>query len=75
MTIEMAVNRQRARVLREAHCEHVRQKPRHDRRSEHVVETFETSAYKPGIDVMEEVVHVLHCQRKIVMTQFIGQYC
>jgi hypothetical protein len=69
VSIEIAVLCQRTGMLRQAGRQHVGNDTRHDRRSEHVIQTLQTFALQQLVYVVKEVVHVLHRHRKIFNPQ------
>ena len=51
--------------------EHVRQDAGHDGRSEHIVESLQSFLRKVRVDIVEEIVHVLHCHVEVLQAQFV----
>jgi hypothetical protein len=60
MPIEVSVLAENARVLCKACCQHIRQKSRHDGRPQHVVQSLQPLPHQTRVDIVEEVVYILH---------------
>ena len=73
MTIEVCVFRQHARVFGEACRQHIGKQARHDCGTKHVIEPLQPFTRKVRVDVVKEIIDVLHCHLKILPAQFIGR--
>lgn len=60
-------------VLRQTDGQHVREKPGHDRRPQHIVESLEALFHQVGIDIEEKVVNVLHRQLEVVQAKLVRE--
>lgn len=60
-------------MLGQAGGQHVRDHAGHVGGPEHVIETLKALAQEIGVDVVEEVIHILHRQFEVLESQRVGQ--
>ena len=72
VAIEVAIHRQRSRVLGQTGRQHVRQNARHDGRPQGVIEALEPLGHQARVHVVEEIVHVLYRKTEVFEPQFEG---
>ena len=60
MAVEVPIRRQASCMLRQTGREQVGDEPRHRRRPEHLVEPLKATFKQQAVEVVEQVVHVLH---------------
>ena len=72
VSVEVGVLGEDARMLGKAGGYHVREDAGHDGGTQHIVETLQAFFGQVRVDVVEEVVHVLHRGGEVHDAEFVG---
>src|SRR5437764_1386797 len=75
MSIEIAVLSECSRMFCQACSQHVREEPRHNCWAKHVIEPLEPLVNEPDVNIMEEVVDILHRHSEILEPELKWKNC